>query len=314
MIQIVNDNLDEIATEHFKRLQTGIKKGLESQKDLRDLIFSVCSLEELIVSNPEKLEDISNKLEQKGISNFKKEANQVFNYEAFCRRTSKYKYYAYELAHRLGINVCPYCNRQYTFTVRNNSKDVTRPEFDHFLTKVKYPYLALSFFNLIPSCKICNSTLKRDNEWSVSSHIHPYIQGFGSEWKFSLKLKKGKGIDFIYGNEDAFEIYFKSKGNKKIERNIKDLKLIEIYNQHKDYVSDIIKNIVVYNDSYLENLYEQYEGTLFASKSDIYRMVFNNYSNLEDAGKRVLGKLTKDIVEELKGIDNTQITNNKSLI
>jgi hypothetical protein len=303
MIQIVKENLDEIANLHFKRLEPRMEKDLKPYTDLKDVIFSVCTLEELILSDPEELENLSKQLEEKGIYNLKKEASEVFDYRGFCNKKSKYKYYAYELANQLGVNVCPYCNRQYTFTVRKTSKDVTRPEFDHFLSKSKYPYLALSFYNLVPSCKICNSTLKSDCEWSVSSHIHPYVQGFGNEWKFCLKLKKGKGIDFIYGKEDAFDIDFKSSGDQKIERNVEDLKLIEIYNQHKDYVSDIIKNAVVYNESYIESLFEQYEGTLFTNRSDIYRMVFNNYSSLGDVGKRVLGKLTKDIVAEI-GVKN----------
>jgi hypothetical protein len=245
------------------------------------------------------VEKISKRLQLKGISKFNYETKKVFNYRSFRDKKSKYRYNAYELSESLGINVCPYCNRQYTFTVRSSAGDVTRPEFDHFLCNSKYPYLSLSFFNLVPSCKICNSTLKGGSEWSVSSHIHPYVQGFENDWKFSIRPKKGEGIDFIYGKEDAFEVGCKSNGNEKVERNVTELKILEIYNQHKDYVSDIIKNAVVYNDSYLDNLFEQYEGSLFSSKEDIYRMVFNNYQSDDGLGNRVLGKLTKDITEEL---------------
>ncbi len=61
---------------------------------------------------------------------------------------------AYWLQSQLGVKVCPYCNRMYTTT--SYGKKRTRPEFDHFYPQSRYPYLAVSLFNLIPSCNICN--------------------------------------------------------------------------------------------------------------------------------------------------------------
>mgnify|MGYP000006537395 CR=1 FL=1 len=54
----------------------------------------------------------------------------------------------------LNLSVCPYCNRQYIFGTDNNRK--VGAQFDHFYSKSKYPYLALSFYNLIPCCPTCN--------------------------------------------------------------------------------------------------------------------------------------------------------------
>ena len=52
----------------------------------------------------------------------------------------------------VGQTVCPYCNRNYIIT----DSDVNTAQLDHFFSKTDYPILALSFYNLIPSCQPCN--------------------------------------------------------------------------------------------------------------------------------------------------------------
>jgi hypothetical protein len=53
-----------------------------------------------------------------------------------------------------------------TFTL-NKSKELM-PEIDHFYPKDKYPFLAVSFFNLIPSCLTCNGLSAMSNTDSYS--------------------------------------------------------------------------------------------------------------------------------------------------
>ena len=76
--------------------------------------------------------------------------NSVFKYKNFANRKI-----AYHISIKRNVTVCPYCNRQYVFTVIP-SKGRVRPQFDHYFPKKDYPYLALSLYNLIPSCSICN--------------------------------------------------------------------------------------------------------------------------------------------------------------
>jgi len=73
----------------------------------------------------------------------------------FSKGKNSYGYSAYDFVLKLGLKTCPYCNRNYTFVVK---KGKLRPEIDHFYPKTIYPYLAVNFFNLIPSCQTCNKT------------------------------------------------------------------------------------------------------------------------------------------------------------
>lgn len=227
------------------------------------------------------------------------EFGKIFYYDQY----DKWK--AYELGKKIGITVCPYCNRSYTFIIGTDKGKGTRFEYDHFYSQKSHPYLALCFYNLVPSCHICNANLKREKKFTLKSNIHPYIEGFSSNIVFSLDTLN---VNFINGNPTAYNIVFK-KGNqcqwnqekvKAAFNNIKTFKLESIYNLHKDYVDEIITKSKIYSESYINDLFNTYSGTLFNSKEDIKRLLAGNYINELDYGKRVLSKLTGDISSELK--------------
>ncbi len=71
--------------------------------------------------------------------------------EIACRKKSEMN--AKKLYKEINIKVCPYCNLRdiSLYESHNISK---RGHLDHFYSKAKYPYLALSLYNLIPSCEV----------------------------------------------------------------------------------------------------------------------------------------------------------------
>ena len=60
----------------------------------------------------------------------------------------------------LGVTVCPYCNRNYI----NSRHDKLGCEFDHYYSKDKFPFFALTLSNLVPSCSTCNR-IKQANDY-----------------------------------------------------------------------------------------------------------------------------------------------------
>ena len=64
----------------------------------------------------------------------------------------------------LDWSVCPYCNRNFIANFEEDKEGVARTRvsfhMDHFYPKSKFPYLALSVYNLLPSCPTCNVTVK----------------------------------------------------------------------------------------------------------------------------------------------------------
>ncbi|QFR48295.1 hypothetical protein FJR48_00570 [Sulfurimonas lithotrophica] len=255
--------------------------------------ISKYTIKEILEASPEKLHEIAKWFDT--LSSTKKEEFNYIKteYSNFITK-DKIEYHGYILAKKLNINVCPYCNRNYTFTVIND-KEISRPEFDHFYSKEKYPILALSFYNLIPSCHICNSTLKGREEFSINSHIHPYLESFHQKTKFCFKPLNA---DFLHNHESIKIRLFTT--DKKALNSKKTFKLDEFYEHHRDMVVELIQKSAIYNESYIDELFNRYEGTLFKNKEDLLRLITCGYITDEDINKRPLSKLIKDISEELK--------------
>ena len=186
------------------------------------------------------------------------------------------------LSARLGIQVCPYCNRHYTFTIEeNNNHPTVRPQFDHFLPKSAYPLTALCFFNLIPACAECNKT-KGENRIK----IHPYEDSFdANSMKFRMKHPyKGKN-DLIIQNGDRHP-------------NIRKLALLDLYREHIDIVEELAMKAMAYHHHYYDMLINSFSG-LGISESDMERIVWGTSLETAEMESRPFSKLTRDILEQL---------------
>ena len=89
----------------------------------------------------------------------------------------------------MNIQVCPYCNRNfiesYSVTPKNgHKKTYFKGDLDHHYSKDEVPALMLSFYNLIPCCKVCNHE-KRE---STSRPFYPYYNHEDIEYHFAIEL------------------------------------------------------------------------------------------------------------------------------
>lgn len=220
------------------------------------------------------------------------------------------EYHAYKLVENLGIKTCPYCNRSYISFVNekksNEDKDEksnkkTRPQLDHFYPKAIYPFLACSFYNLIPSCSACNH-MKSDDDSYVDEKdgnlVHPYNVK-NSDFTFSYTLNDLKITEIFDTNKKDINFeYEESIGislNTNYSKNDEYFQLQEIYQNHKDIVIELILKEINYPQSYIQELIKNGFGT----EKEIYRFIFSNYLENDKLHQRPLSKLTKDIIEEL---------------
>ena len=86
----------------------------------------------------------------------------------------------------------------------------------------------------------------------------------------------------------------------KTKNTIETFRLEDIYKEHKDIVLELIQKAEIYNESYIDELFNRYEGTLFKSREDLLRLITCGYVTDEEINKRPLSKLIKDISEELE--------------
>lgn len=250
------------------------------------------NLRKVLIGRPEELDEIKQKFTRvKQIKSIKK----LLNYDSFInfREKSTYKKYnAYSLAENLDIPTCVYCNRMYTKTVISETGGrITRPTFDHWFPKGQFPLLSLSFYNLIPSCTICNSGVKGAIPFNLSTHFHPYYvnsdETFG--YTFSFKHTDYDKFQFKIVTDDSSDFSKKS---------VEAFKLEEIYRTHEDEIIDLRKIKDVYTENYLKILESQILGVPLDRK-EVYRLAFGVHYQEAKFDRRPLSKMKKDILIEL---------------
>ena len=218
------------------------------------------------------------------------ELNQILRSELFEKEYKNWgtrtTYGAYMFVQTLDLKTCPYCNRNYTFLV-NDENGKLRPEIDHFYPKSIYPFLAMSFYNLIPSCSICNHTKSNKVEENLDN---PYDIEEGSyRFTYTPNSIEFSVVEKEKYNFESFEI--EVRGN---QSNIELFKLEELYKQHKDIVLELLIKKAYYPQSYINEL-----SNFGFSQDEVYRYLFSNYNKEDDLHKRPLSKLIRDISEEL---------------
>jgi hypothetical protein len=340
-IKIPKTELDALLKEHFKYftekgpLNKGphkdptyeellLEKSLHSTGEAQQLFQLLYKRrKKILVGNPYVLSRIIDEIAYAGFSqatmdaisdpksSLHQEICEVFNYSSFIGRAAS-GWGAYRLTQKLQVEVCPYCNRQFISTYYHKGGK-TRPALDHFWSKTKHPYLSVSFYNLIPCCTTCNSSFKGQIDFSLDSHVHPYVEGFGRRMKFRTGIilrrdARGKiiptDVDTLVGKNPNFKVDLKYvKGSQRFkaiaEENVKVFKLEALYGNHIDYINELVQKAQIYSDSYIADLIRNYKP-LFHSREDVIRMLLGAYVKEEEQGKRVLSKFIADIAEELR--------------
>lgn len=226
--------------------------------------------------------------------------NKIIDYDIFDK-------YAYWVASEINVNTCPYCNRSYIHTVIDKRfNGIIRPTFDHFYPQSKQPFLALSFYNLVPSCYNCNSSLKTATTITPTTHLHPYIEGFNNDANFCILIAANKPNK---SDPENYSIWVQSTmaaldprhqkifGNTPTEGNVNLFKLTEIYMSHRDVIGELIVKCDRYSSGYTDSLY-RFFGLLKSNKAEFYQYYFGNYYDQKDFNRRPLAKMTKDIISK----------------
>lgn len=310
-------------TAHY----TAVRNYFDARKDTPAWIEKVTpgvmdyintNFQDIICGTPEIIMEKSIELSQnfdldratRDNKSIKKHIRNLISYENFRDRQHEFEnWHAYTLADALKVNVCPYCNRQYTSTVivndiAGNREYIIKPAFDHFYCRAIYPVLGLSIYNLIPSCTTCNSTLKGEEDFTLEQYMHPFIEGFDNDGVFTFTPQNANG--FINPENDNVEIRINSTfaqqaKRERIENNTRFFAINKIYTEcHIDLLNEIVQKSRENAPEYFDFLIQNFD---LATPNALYRYLFSNYLYQEDYLKRPLSKFTKDIATGLGIID-----------
>ena len=246
-------------------------------------------IKQLLIAPPEVLYPLNERLEKQIESKGAKQATmkkicKVFNYDG---RISRSRQLSYDLVKRIGSRTCVYCNRIYSFTV----DEISRPDFDHWMPKEKHPLISMSLYNLIPSCPICNRSIKLRKEFKYGIHVHPYQHS-----EMSLAFQ------YAPLPENMWKLTL-ANGTPAENKTAELLKIEEIYTPYaNNEVKDLLEFAYKNPPDYLRTLYNQvmksYGGKI--NKEQAYRVVFGVEMRPSLYLDRPLSKMKKDVLKQLQ--------------
>lgn len=199
---------------------------------------------------------------------------------------------------KLNIRTCPYCNRQYTFTLRHTKKGDpnTSPEFDHFYPKSEYPTLAICFYNLVPSCHCCNHG-KRTNQLNINPYFDEFKGAFylckSANDHTPLNMKEAKDI------KDEQDVHIAYDGSREEKWDVGKLGLDKLYGMHQDYVMEIVDKVNAYNSAVNQGLVDSFQG-VYHNQGEVFDFVWGKHLELSEQEKRPLSKFTRDLLVQMK--------------
>jgi hypothetical protein len=211
----ISDTWDAAKSKHKKYVLAQIKIHLDyPQGDPRHIAcgelrnFVRRHDENIATGNVEAIEKIISNYEEilkndgsgPCIDLFLREARRIFNYSYFIGKKVNV-WCAYNLCKTSKFRMCPYCNQNFAFTIMSENGDF-RPTLDHYFPKSVYPFLAISLYNLVPSCYTCNSNLKESKNFYKIPHLHPF--NMKNELIFAISSKNSDDILKIVSNQIEF--------------------------------------------------------------------------------------------------------------
>lgn len=324
---------------------------------LNFLNYSESEIENIVTANPDTIESMANikgcfykdflcrrddlfaclekhekkRLKKKKLSKGEKEALEkhisplilyAFGYADFKNGTAfdVPEWSAYVYMKKMNMNVCPYCNRQYIFTIGSNGDKNGRPDIDHFYPESDFPYLSCSLYNFIPSCHYCNHQKLDDYNGLKNGQflvLYPYKECFGENAFFCLERKKtsGKMNFFKYDDVDICLRYKKDISAflcYKINISEEAFHLLENYKMHEIELRDLLirfRNYARPKRNYILKIFKGMNSVAL----DNFLVYYNNLFQKQILGLPLgvgecdypLRKFKSDIIRQLMSVYKT---------
>ena len=196
-----------------------------------------------------------------------------------------------------GLRVCPYCGRAY-IDMAEVDGSVSKPNIDHFLPKSKYPFLAMSYMNLIPACNTCNEAANKGTLDPLTHPGHNMLLMNPHEFREDV-------VTFSYSynhqgenNEDNFCVGSVAENDYFEQGYLKALKLREFYSHQLLEVKDMYRDFTKVTNSMKKFMIKL--GVKKPFLDNIEHRTLGYSLNDEEAPKRLMYKFKKDIFGKLK--------------
>lgn len=301
---------DRIVSDYVRRFDTTKlqRKWLKVRSSIPELRSFTFTIKELLASDFGILVKIAKAYDKVlfGVSKerreeIKKKVQAVFNYNHNYQSNYITPFFR-EHAEELKLYTCHYCDITYINTFEYVEKEgskwrkTSHFDLDHVLDKSHYPILALSFFNLVPSCPVCNERLKGSKPLSKSDRILKLLSPTDPKYDFAgsvritlLPLDEYKRP--FLEHPDNYELKFDCHKNKEYNKLVTCFRLNERYDFHKCEALRIKDLKTKYPDANIMTIATKLGYPFDEVKEDIFGLRF-----IRD-GHRCFSKLRQDMLK-----------------
>lgn len=205
-------------------------------------------------------------------------------------------------AEELRLYTCHYCDTAYInifkYTEEKDGVSKTKAQFelDHVIGQQECPLMALSLYNFVPSCSVCNSRIKHKKGLASSKKLmkkySPTSKDFDFERKVDIVLNPKKGAATPYmEHRDDYHIVFDCNKDKDYEGYVGKFLLTERYNCHKVEALRLKDLQLYYPDSHILGICDVVNRTFGEVKEDLFGLGFTKDEH------RLFKKLRKDMLK-----------------
>ena len=210
----------------------------------------------------------------------------------FCLRYEDARLILGGIQQQMGLKTCVYCN---VIPTISNDEQVFY-QMDHYLPQSKYPFLGTCFYNLQPSCGICNGQKGKKNS-DFGLYVNVQQHKTLSPFRFVPKVSCGIGP-----YPTCSEILFKGSGKRVTKESKAHEKMFHIdtlYAGRINEVSKLYENAYKTNDSVVQAMAACYGFENTKAKAIAY---LSNHLSLDEADihKEPLTKLRQDTIKQMK--------------
>ena len=229
-----------------------------------------------------------------------KRLKAIFNYTN--KYDDKIAGFFEEHAETLHISTCHYCEmayvNAYTLAYPRTQPAATKYEYrrqfdvDHYMPKAICPIIALSLFNFVPSCQVCNSRIKLTNvlgtntmEWEK---FNPAGKDYSIDDNVKIRLRMWRRPDTKFRKTGNYYIYFRCKNGFRTA--VEFFHLEERYEFHKVEAMRLRELKAKYPQSTINRLAKFLGKKASDVKEDIFHERFLSEKD------RCFAKLARDIL------------------
>jgi hypothetical protein len=204
---------------------------------------------------------------------------------------------------RVENEICPYCGRNFIYyachPTRSNKGTMVKPCIDHFLPKDQYPYLAMCYYNLIPSCTSCNnSPCKWTHDPIGDNRAHEYLM---HPYEFDTSKIHFRYIPTAKPYKKQYVTVKMDCANADLEEGYKKwLNLHQFYSKHNSEVSKMYVQLMELQNSYCEFTKRNFSRLPDEFLKRLPEIFFGYQLSEEKASEELMYKFKSEIFQQLR--------------